>query len=268
MDDHVEFVRGIREKLYTLFDKYATSMSRDDRFTSSTSRGNISVEGIDENIGDDIDEYDAFESEHFGSQSTKSQLDLYLEENRLDRKKFPDLNVLDYWKTHSHRATLAELCDEANLSPHCLMFDLSTLKVWGKTGSKVYGPRAGLDYKDNQLRFSLLCQAALEAPQVLNLNNSENFSGPYGEDVVFIANDWHTTLLPCYLKTMYQSRGLYKNAKVAFCIHSIAYQGRFPFRDFTLVNLPNEFKSSFDFIDGNLKPAKGRKINWIKAGII
>ncbi|XP_039155681.1 granule-bound starch synthase 1, chloroplastic/amyloplastic-like, partial [Eucalyptus grandis] len=111
-------------------------------------------------------------------------------------------------------------------------------------------------------------QVALEAPQVLNLNNSEKFSGPYGEDVVFIANDWHTALLPCYLKTMYQSRGLYKNAKVAFCIHNIAYQGRFPFGDFALVNLPNEFKSSFDFIDGNLKPAKGRKINWMKAGII
>jgi len=94
MDDHVEFVRGIREKFYALFDKYVTSMSKDDRFTSSTSQGNI---------GDDIDEYDTFERKHFGSQSTKSQLDLYLEENRLDRKKFLDLNVLDYWKTHSHR---------------------------------------------------------------------------------------------------------------------------------------------------------------------
>lgn len=35
-----------------------------------------------------------------------------------------------------------------------------------------------------------------------------------GEDVLFIANDWHTALLPCYLKTMYKPRGLYKNAKV------------------------------------------------------
>ncbi|KAL4651231.1 hypothetical protein ACB092_01G144400 [Castanea dentata] len=141
-------------------------------------------------------------------------------------------------------------------------------KVWGKTGSKIYGPRAGLDYKDNQLRFSLLCQAALEAPRVLNLKSSEYFSGPYGEDVIFIANDWHTALLPCYLKTMYKSRGLYKNAKVAFCIHNIAYQGRFPFSDFSLLNLPDQFKSSFDFIDGYEKPVKGRKINWMKGGII
>ncbi|GAV75110.1 Glycos_transf_1 domain-containing protein/Glyco_transf_5 domain-containing protein [Cephalotus follicularis] len=141
-------------------------------------------------------------------------------------------------------------------------------KVWGKTGSKIYGPRAGQDYKDNQLRFSLLCQAALEAPRVLNLNSSKYFSGPYGEDVVFIANDWHTALLPCYLKSMYQSRGIYKSAKVAFCIHNMAYQGRFPFSDFSLLNLPEEFKGSFDFIDGYKKPVKGRKINWMKAGLL
>ncbi|KAD3069030.1 hypothetical protein R6Q59_016980 [Mikania micrantha] len=141
-------------------------------------------------------------------------------------------------------------------------------KVWGKTASKVYGPVAGIDYQDNQIRFSLLCQAALEAPRVLNLNSSEYFSGPYGEDVVFIANDWHTALLPCYLKSMYQTRGLYMSAKVAFCIHNIAYQGRFAFADFELLNLPDEFKSSFDFIDGYEKPVKGRKINWMKAGIL
>ncbi|KAB2597907.1 granule-bound starch synthase 1 [Pyrus ussuriensis x Pyrus communis] len=123
-------------------------------------------------------------------------------------------------------------------------------RVWGKTASKVYGPVAGVDFEDNQLRFSLLCQAALEAPRVLNLNNSKHFSGPYGEEVVFIANDWHTALLPCYLKAVYKPRG------------------RFAFADFALLNLPDEFKSSFDFSDSSEKPVKGRKINWMKAGIL
>ncbi|XP_062146031.1 granule-bound starch synthase 1, chloroplastic/amyloplastic [Alnus glutinosa] len=141
-------------------------------------------------------------------------------------------------------------------------------KVWGKTASKIYGPTAGIDYEDNQLRFSLLCQAALEAPRVLNLNTNQYFSGPYGEEVVFIANDWHTALLPCYLKSMYKPRGMYKTAKVAFCIHNIAYQGRFIFSDFSLLNLPDQFKGSFDFIDGYEKPVKGRKINWMKAGVL
>ncbi|KAJ7963419.1 Starch synthase, chloroplastic/amyloplastic [Quillaja saponaria] len=141
-------------------------------------------------------------------------------------------------------------------------------KVWGKTGTKVYGPAAGDDYQDNQLRFSLLCQAALEAPRILNLNSSKYFNGPYGEDVVFIANDWHTALIPCYLKSKYQAYGIYKSARVAFCIHNIAYQGRFAFADFPLLNLPDQFRSSFDFIDGYDKPVKGRKINWMKAGIL
>ncbi|KAB5534929.1 hypothetical protein DKX38_018015 [Salix brachista] len=141
-------------------------------------------------------------------------------------------------------------------------------KVWGKTGSKIYGPTAGEDYQDNQLRFSLFCLAALEAPRVLSLDSSEGFSGPYGEDVVFVANDWHTALLPCYLKSLYQSRGIFMNAKVAFCIHNIAYQGRFAFSDFSLLNLPDRFKSSFDFMDGYDKPVKGRKLNWLKAGIL
>uniref|UniRef100_A0A2N9I3P6 Starch synthase catalytic domain-containing protein n=1 Tax=Fagus sylvatica TaxID=28930 RepID=A0A2N9I3P6_FAGSY len=56
--------------------------------------------------------------------------------------------------------------------------------------------------------------------------------------------------------------------EVAFCIHNIAYQGRFSFTDFSLLNLPDELKSSFDFIDGYEKPVKGRKINWMKAGIL
>nr|GEW74302.1 potassium channel AKT1-like [Tanacetum cinerariifolium] len=55
---------------------------------------------------------------------------------------------------------------------------------------------------------------------------------------------------------------------VAFCIHNIAYQGRFAFADFAFLSLPDEFKSSFDFIDGYDKPVKGRKINRMKARIL
>ncbi|GAB4835056.1 hypothetical protein Ancab_033324 [Ancistrocladus abbreviatus] len=149
-------------------------------------------------------------------------------------------------------------------------------RVWGKTGSKIYGHKTGVDYSDNQFRFSLMCQAALEAPRRLNLNNSPYHCGPYGEDVVFIANDWHSALLPCYLKALYKSGGicampiivLGASWQVVFCIHNTLYQGRHAFSDFPLLNLPDEFKCSFDFTDGYDKPVKGRKINWMKAGIL
>ncbi|KAL9272568.1 Granule-bound starch synthase 1, chloroplastic/amyloplastic-like protein [Drosera capensis] len=110
--------------------------------------------------------------------------------------------------------------------------------------------------------------AALEAPRALSLNNSPYFSGPYGEDVIFIANDWHSALVPCYLKANYKSRGLYKNARAVFCIHNTLYQGRYAYSDFRLLNLPEEMKASFDFMDGYKKPVVGRKINWMKAGIL
>ncbi|KAI7984794.1 hypothetical protein LOK49_LG14G01164 [Camellia lanceoleosa] len=75
-------------------------------------------------------------------------------------------------------------------------------KVWGKTGSKIYGPKmGGLPGQPNLIQYI----AALEAPRILNLYNNKYFSGSYGEDVVFIANDWHTAVFPCYLKTKYKS---------------------------------------------------------------
>ena len=34
-------------------------------------------------------------------------------------------------------------------------------KVWGKTGSKLYGKTNGADFADNQERFAMFCKAAL-----------------------------------------------------------------------------------------------------------
>lgn len=65
-------------------------------------------------------------------------------------------------------------------------------KVWGKTGSKLYGPKSGADYLDNHKRFAIFCKAAIEATKALPF-------GP-GEECVFVANDWHSALVPVMLK--------------------------------------------------------------------
>jgi len=67
MDDNVKFVWSIREKLFMLFDEYMTSMLKNDHFTSSISWGSISIEDIVENIWNNLDKYEVFESEYFGS---------------------------------------------------------------------------------------------------------------------------------------------------------------------------------------------------------
>lgn len=65
-------------------------------------------------------------------------------------------------------------------------------KVWGKTGSKLYGARSGSDYIDNHKRFTLFCKAAIESTRALPF-------GP-GENCVFVANDWHSALVPLLIK--------------------------------------------------------------------
>lgn len=149
-------------------------------------------------------------------------------------------------------------------------------KVWGKTGSKLYGSKSGSDYKDNQKRFRLFCEAAIEATRKLPF-------GP-GESCTFIANDWHSGLVPVLLKDVYQPKGEFKDAKCLFCIHNIAFQGRFWPEDFEVLELPEKSRSRFDFVDGyptvfdENSPVDDeipieepgriyKKLNWMKAAI-
>eukprot|EP00218_Dolichomastix_sp_CCMP3274_P007546 CAMPEP_0170132498 /NCGR_PEP_ID=MMETSP0033_2-20121228/401_1 /TAXON_ID=195969 /ORGANISM="Dolichomastix tenuilepis, Strain CCMP3274" /LENGTH=571 /DNA_ID=CAMNT_0010367877 /DNA_START=21 /DNA_END=1736 /DNA_ORIENTATION=+ len=148
-------------------------------------------------------------------------------------------------------------------------------KVWGKTGSKLYGKKSGHDYVDNQERFAMFNQAAIEAVKSLPFG--------YGEDVVFVANDWHSALIPAMLKKVYQQNGEFMNAKVAFCVHNIAFQGRFWPTPMEKLGLPSECSAGFAFMDGNEKvyseltpaaedekAAKSMgsfdKINWMQGG--
>ncbi|KAA8544590.1 hypothetical protein F0562_022602 [Nyssa sinensis] len=54
-----------------------------------------------DNIGDEMDEFDIYESQYYGLTRNKSQLDLFLEEQKFDRKQ--DLDILSYWKANKLR---------------------------------------------------------------------------------------------------------------------------------------------------------------------
>lgn len=95
-------------------------------------------------------------------------------------------------------------------------------KVWGMSKQKLYGPKWGQDYEDNQLRFAMFCHAALDATKNLKLGGSS-----YGEDVVFVANDWHAALVPMYVRNG-KYKGEWKNTKTVALCHNIVFQGRFP----------------------------------------
>lgn len=85
----------------------------------------------------------------------------------------------------------------------------------------IYGP-PGAEYGDNLFRFALLSLAAAEAPLVLKVRGST-----FGDEVLFIANDWQAGLLPVYLYHKYKCNGTYRRARSVVVIHNIGYQGKY-----------------------------------------
>ena len=69
---------------------------------------------------------------------------------------------------------------------------------------------------DEHLRFILLSRAALEMCQKLN----------FAPDI-FHCHDWHTALVPIYLKTLYAWDRMFSETRTVLTLHNIGYQGVF-----------------------------------------
>ncbi|KAG9139942.1 hypothetical protein Leryth_026298 [Lithospermum erythrorhizon] len=108
-------------------------------------------------------------------------------------------------------------------------------------------------------RMVLFCKAAIEVPWYVPCGGV-----CYGDgNLVFVANDWHTALLPVYLKAYYRDHGIMKYTRSVLVIHNIAHQGRGPVDDFTYVDLPSHYKDLFRLHD----PIGGEHLNIFGAGL-
>ncbi|XP_028759805.1 granule-bound starch synthase 2, chloroplastic/amyloplastic-like [Neltuma alba] len=108
-------------------------------------------------------------------------------------------------------------------------------------------------------RMVLFCKAAVEVPWYVPCGGI-----CYGDgNLVFIANDWHTALLPVYLKACYRDHGLMKYTRSVLVIHNIAHQGRGPVDDFSYVDLPEHYIDLFKLYD----PVGGDHFNIFAAGL-
>ena len=81
--------------------------------------------------------------------------------------------------------------------------------------AELYGTPQG-DYPDNDMRFSLLSRAALEAAVAAGMR----------PDVVH-AHDWQAGLVPAYLKVRLRTNAAFEGAGTVFTIHNLAFQGIF-----------------------------------------
>ncbi|KAK7266402.1 hypothetical protein RIF29_19046 [Crotalaria pallida] len=108
-------------------------------------------------------------------------------------------------------------------------------------------------------RMVLFCKAAVEVPWHVPCGGV-----CYGDgNLVFIANDWHTALLPVYLKAYYRDQGLMKYTRSILVIHNIAHQGRGPVDDFKYLDLPENYIDLFKLYD----PIGGEHFNIFAAGL-
>ncbi|MHA1346480.1 MAG: glycogen synthase GlgA [Candidatus Heimdallarchaeaceae archaeon] len=114
----------------------------------------------------------------------------------------------------------------------------------------VYVDTDGVDYKDSPMRFITFTKAIFEI-----LENLE-----FAPDIIH-ANDWHTGLLPFYLRTMYSDNKLFKNTKTVYTIHNIGYQGIYPFKSVKDANIP-ELYFNEDLLGFN------KQLNFMKTGIV
>ncbi|MBI3618111.1 MAG: glycogen synthase GlgA [Candidatus Omnitrophica bacterium] len=118
-----------------------------------------------------------------------------------------------------------------------------------------YGKRDGIygddgdDYPDNLERFQYFCSRALKTLEQLKKKT----------DIIH-CHDWHTALIPIYLKEYYKNSSLAK-AKTILTVHNMAHQGMFPQDRYPKLNLPATYNSPqyLEYFG---------QINFLKGGIV
>jgi len=112
----------------------------------------------------------------------------------------------------------------------------------------LYGDKKG-DYKDNLERFSFYCKRTLELLKEIG----------FKADIIHL-HDWQASLIPAYLKSLFNNDAFYKNIKTILTVHNIGYQGLFAKEEFATLGLDWELFSidGFEFYG---------KVNMLKAGL-
>ena len=159
-----------------------------------------------------------------GLADVASALSVFLGENGHDiRVLIPLYSSID---TSALEITQVEYLQNLpiKMGPHQFHYSIDTARLPG-TELAIYLLRCPQLYDrsgvytsdtDEHLRFILLSRAAIEMCQHMG----------FAPDI-FHCHDWHTSLIPLYLKTRYSWDRLFHNTRSVLTIHNIGYQGVF-----------------------------------------
>ncbi len=98
--------------------------------------------------------------------------------------------------------------------------DTKNVNVFFLDNSKYFAPfqevyPRNIDTRYEHERFIAFSHAAIEYAKLLN----------FKPDIIH-SNDWHTAMIPVYMKVNYKNDPFFENTKNFFSIHNIAYQGQ------------------------------------------
>ncbi|MEI7833611.1 MAG: glycogen/starch synthase, partial [bacterium] len=103
---------------------------------------------------------------------------------------------------------------------------------------------------DDDSRFTVYCRGMLEMFAQIG----------WTPDVIS-CNDWHSALVPVYLKTIYADQEKFRRIATLFTVHNLAYQGSFSEKVMEIAGLPREL-FTWD------KLAYWNTFNFMKVGLL
>ena len=107
-----------------------------------------------------------------------------------------------------------------------------------------------VDEMYEQQRYVAFSLATMEYAKLLN----------FKPDVIH-ANDWHTAMIPVYLKNNYKYDEFYKDTKCVFSIHNLAYQGACENKIIDFANM------RWDNVYNDRCVEHYGRVNWVKGAI-
>ena len=137
---------------------------------------------------------------------------------RIHREQFQLEEVVPLFDVPLHRTTEPARIVQAAIEPDIPVYMVDNARYFDREGIYMY--------PDDADRFIFYCRAVLEALGQLD----------WRPDVIH-CHDWHTAIVPNWLKTIYKDDPFFADVVTVYTIHNLAYQGIFGYRVLEIAGL-------------------------------
>lgn len=137
---------------------------------------------------------------------------------RIKPEQFDLQEVLPTFEVPISHTTEPTRLLQATIPPDIPVYMVDNAKYFDREGIYMYA--------DDADRFIFYCRATLEALKLLE----------WQPDIIH-CHDWHTAIVPNWLRTIYQDDPFFASVATVYTIHNLAYQGIFGYRVLEIAGL-------------------------------